>query len=257
MKRIIYSILILIIFFLTPSVLKSAPSDSLMTLITTTVKTLNDRATPIDKIHSEASINIKTKNMDQDGFIEIKLQRPDDFWFRIWGKFAFISKDAFFAHFNRKKFIYFNNLEDKVIEGPTTDKNIGHIIRVECSFDDMMNALSGAPTINLTKKDTISWSSDANYYILTLKSGKIKRYWIKKSDNSLEKYAYLARKTMNAYLLFEFSNYTISGSGYYAKNIKITKGTTKLTYNFKNVSLNNSSLNFTVTYPSGTKKIKW
>jgi len=257
MKRIIYSFIIAIIFFLSPSVLLSNPSDSLMTLITNTVKTLNERAAPIDKIHSEAAINIKTKNMDQDGFIEIKLQRPDDFWFRIWGKFAFISKDAFFAHFNRKNFIYFNNLEDKVIEGPTNEKNIGHIIRVECSFDDMMNALSGAPTINLTKKDTISWSTDNTYYILTVKSGKIKRYWIKKTDCSLDKYAYLSRKNLTAYLLFEFSNYTISGSGYYAKNIKIEKGTTRLTYKFKEVSLANSNLDFTVTYPSGTKRIKW
>ena len=256
MKRIIYSFL-LVIFFLLPQAVKSNPSDSLMTLITTTIKTLNDRSTPIDKIHSEAAINIKTKNMDQDGFIEIKLQRPNDFWFRIWGKFAFISKDAFFAHFNRKNFVYFNNLDDKVIEGPTNDKNIGYIIRVECSFDDMMNALSGAPTINLTKKDTLNWATDDNYYMLTVKSGKIKKYWIKKSDNSIEKYAYLSRKTLNAYLLFEFSNYTISGSGYYAKNITITKGTTKLTYKFKEVSLNNNSLDFKVNYPSGTKKIKW
>jgi hypothetical protein len=255
MKRILFFFLLII--FTIPSVSKSNSSDSLMSLINTVVKNVNERAKPIDLIHSEADINIKTRTMDQDGHIEIKLQRPDDFWFRIWGKFAFISKDAFIAHFSRKYFVYFNNLEDKVIEGPSTDKNIGYIIHVECSFDDMMGALSGAPSINLTKKDTISWSQDDNYYILTMKNVKIKRYWIKKSDNSIEKYAYLSRKTLNSYLLFEFNNYAISGSGYYAKQIKITKGTTRLTYNFTSVSLNNSGQSFNVSYGSGVKHVKW
>lgn len=257
MKRILFLTIFIILLFSNPSVSNANPADSLMTLITTVVKNVNERAKPIDLIHSEADINIKTRTMDQDGHIEIKMKRHDDFWFRIWGKFAFISKDAFIAHFNRKNFIYFNNLDDKVIEGPSTDRNIGFIIRVECSFDDMMGALSGAPSINMTKKDTLSWSQDNAYYILTIKNVKIKRYWIKKSDNSIEKYAYLSRKTLNSYLLFEFNNYTISGSGYYAKQIKITKGTTRLTYNFTSVSLNNSGLNFNVSYPSDVKRVKW
>jgi hypothetical protein len=257
MKKINYYIFFLSILLVIPTIAKSNPSDSLGTLIATTIKNVNERAKPIDNIHSEADVHIKTKTLDQNGFIEIKLKRADDFWFRIWGKFAFISKDAFIAHFNRKNFIYLNNLEDKLIEGPTTDKNIGHIIRVDCSFDDMMGALSGAPTISYTKKDTISWKEDDTYFILTMKNVKIKRYWIKKSDNSIEKYAYLSRKTLNAYILFEFDNYTISGGGYYAKQINITKGNTKLTYKFTNVSLNNSSLNFNVSYGSGVKRIKW
>lgn len=258
MKKFITLFSILILLPLFTSIAYSNPNDSLGTVITTVIKNVNERATPIDKIHSEAEINIKTSKMDQDGFIEIKLQRNDDFWFRIWGKFAFISKDAFIAHFNRKNFIYLNNLEDRLIEGPTTDKNIGYIVRVECSFDDMMGALSGAPTINVTKKDTISgWKEDDNYYMLTIKSGKVKKYWIKKTDYSIEKYAYLNRKTQNAYLLFEFSNYAISGGGYYAKQIVITKGTTKLTYKFTSVSLNNSALNFKVDYGSGVKRVKW
>jgi hypothetical protein len=257
MKKIKYYIFFLSIFLAIPSISNSNPSDSLGTLIANTIKSVNDRATPIDNIHSEAEVYIKTKTLDQNGFIEIKLKRNDDFWFRIWGKFAFISKDAFIAHFNRKNFIYLNNLEDKLIEGPTTDKNIGHIIRVECSFDDMMGALSGAPIISYTKKDTVSWSEDNTYFIFTIKNVKIKRYWIKKTDYAVDKYAYLSRKNLSAIVLFEFNNYTTSGGGYYAKQIKITKGNTKLTYKFTSVTLNNSSLNFNVEYGSGVKRIRW
>ena len=257
MKRISFFISVFIIFFIYPSLSISNPNDSLSTLINTVIKNVNSRATPIDKVHSEADINIKTSTMDQNGFIEIKLQRANDFWFRIWGKFAFISKDAFIAHFNRKNFIYLNNLDDKLIEGPTTDKNIGYIVRVECSFDDMMGALSGAPMINITGKDSISWKEDNNYFMLTVKSGKIKKYWIKKTDYAVEKYAYLSRKTQNAYLMFEFNNYTTTGGGYYAKQIKITKGSTILTYNFKSVSLGNENLSFKVDFGSGVKRIKW
>jgi hypothetical protein len=57
--------------------------------------------------------------------------------------------------------------------------------------------------------------------------------------------------------MFEFNNYTTTVGGYYAKQIKITKGTTKLTYNFKSVSLGNENLDFKVDFGSGVKRIKW
>jgi hypothetical protein len=230
-------------------------NDSLAQIITGIMKEVNDRAAAIDLVHSEGEVYVKSKTVNQNGEIEIKAKKKDDFWFRIWGSLAFVSKDAFIAHFNRNNFTYFNNLDDKVIEGPSTDENIGYITRIKCSFDDMMNALTG--TVNIPyNRDTISYTDDDNYYMLTLKSGKIRKYWIKKSNYQVDKYVYLNKQQMVT-LSFEFSNYMMAGNGQYAKKVEITKGTIKVRYTIKEISLQQNNLSFNVDFPSGIRKVKW
>ena len=230
-------------------------NDSLRDIISNLMKEVNDRSASVDLIHSNGDIYVKSKTVDQKGNIEIKAKKPDDFWFRIWGSISIISKDAFIAHFNRKDFVYFNNLDDKVIEGPSTDDNIGYITRVKCSFDDMMNILTGTVRIPYNR-DTISYSDDDTYYYLTLKSGKIRKYWIRKSDFTVEKYVYLNRK-MQATLTFSFSNFMMNANGQYAKKMEITKGTIYVKYAITDISFQQSSLNFNVDYPSKVRHIRW
>jgi hypothetical protein len=219
------------------------------------MKEVNDRAASLDLIHSEGDVYVKSRTIDQKGQIEIKAKKQDDFWFRIWGSISIISKDAFIAHFNRKNFVYFDNLNDKVIEGPTTDDNIGYITRIKCSFDDMMNALTGTVRIPYNR-DTITYTDDDTYYMLTFKSGKIRKYWIKKSDYTVDKYCYLNRK-MQATVIFTFSNFMMSGSGSYAKKIDIKKGTINVKYTIKEIAFQQSGLDFKVDFPSGVRRVRW
>ena len=119
----------------------------------------------------------------------------------------------------------------------------------------MMNALTGTVKIPYNR-DTISYSDDDTYYYLTLKKGKIRKYWIRKSDYTVEKYVYLNRK-MQATLTFAFSNFMMTGSGQYAKKMEITKGTIYVKYTIKEISFQQSSLSFNVEYPSKVKHIMW
>ena len=236
-------------------VFNSQYSDSLRELIANVIKEVNERSSSIDLIHSEGEVYVKSKTIDQNGKIEIKAKKPDDFWFRIWGSFAIISKDAFIAHFGRQNFVYFDNLKDKVIEGPSTDDNIGYITRIKCSFDDMMNALTG--TVRITSnRDTIAYSDDDDYYMLTLKSGKIRKFWIRKSDYRVDKYVYLNRK-MLATLTIAFSNFNLNSNGQYAKKIEITKGSIYIKYTIKDISFQQTNLNFNVDFPSGVRRVRW
>ena len=233
--------------------------DSMFYAAEKIIKRVNEYAIPVDSIHAEAEISIKTSKVDEEGNIEVKAKKPDDFWFRIWGSFAFISKDAFFGHFNRNKFIYFNNLNNYSIEGPTTDNNIGYIVRVRTSFDDMMNALTGTVYIPVYDEDTVTMKTDAANYIVMMKSPKyVRQYWIKKSDYSVSKYEYYNNK-MQASLRLEFYNFVSSGIGRYARNITVYRPVNRdeMKVHFTSYLVNQSYLDFKVEIPYDARRKVW
>jgi hypothetical protein len=222
------------------------------------IKSVNKTSNNIDLLHSENVVKIKSSSVDATGEIEIKMKRDDDIWFRISGGFAFVSKDAFIAHFNRKKFIYFDNLDNKVIEGPTTEVNIGIIARMKCSFDDLMNVMSGACTINYCDIDTLSVKEDESSYIITVKGKKILKYWVDKKTKCVNKYAYINRN-FKEYLRIMYSNFSAAGEGFYARKVEITRPNTNEYLKVVNekYTINNPVLLFNVDFPYDAKRIVW
>lgn len=220
------------------------------------INQLNETSAKVDLIHSESVVKFKTSSIDETGEIEIKIKKKDDLWFRIWGSFAFVSKDAFISHFNRKKFIYFNNLDDKVIEGPTTDNNIGYLARIKCSFDDLMNVMSGTGRIIYSNTDTLA--IEGENVILVKGKERVVKYILDASKNYVEKYSYFNAKKKE-YLRINYGNFVNVNGGYFARKVDITKPLTSeyLKIVNENYTANNQNMNFTVDFPSDVRRVKW
>ena len=158
-----------------------------------------------------------------------------------------------------KKFLYFDNLNDKVIEGPTTDNNIGYIARIKCSFDDLLNVMSGTGRIVYTENDTLSTENDKNSVIIHLK-GKDRevKYWVESNKKYVEKYSYYNLKNKE-YLRITYGNFVNVSGGYYARKVDITKPLTNeyLKIVNENYTTSNPNLNFNVDFPSDVRRIKW
>jgi hypothetical protein len=220
------------------------------------INQVNDNSSKVDLIHSESVVKFKASSLDQTGEIEIKVKKNDDIWFRIWGSFAFVSKDAFIAHFNRKKFIYFDNLNDKVIEGPTTDNNIGYIARIKCSFDDLLNVMSGTGRVVYGNADTLAIENDI--IIVVKGKDKVVKYTLDANKKYVEKYSYYNSKKKE-YLRINFGNFVNVNGGYFAKKVDITKPLTSEYLKIVNESYttSNQNMNFNVDFPSDVRRVKW
>jgi hypothetical protein len=219
------------------------------------IKEVNSRASDIDNIISEGEIKIKTPKIDESGSIEVHVKKKDDLWFKIEGPLGI---DAAVAHFNRDRFTFFDDLNDVVTTGSTTILNIGTLTKIRCTFDDMLNAFSGTVRIPKGKKDELSMTEEGGQYVVSLKRGTItRRYWIDNTSYSVNKYIYLS-KTGQTLISFEFSNFSVTGSGSYAKRVEIRRPKQgeyfKLT--FESVNLNQSYLDFKVDYPYGDVKVR-
>jgi hypothetical protein len=230
-------------------------TDPVKAEISRIIKEVNNRSAEIDNIISSGEIKIKTPKVDETGDIEIHLRKKDDLWFKIEGPLGI---DAAVAHFNRKRFTFFDDLNDVVTTGSTTILNIGTLTRIRCTFDDMMNSFSGTVRIRKGKKDILSMSEEGGQYVLSLKRGTITRkYWVDKYSYSVNKYIYLSSKGQTL-ISIEFSNFTSYGNGSYAKKIEIRRPKQREYFKItlENVSLNQSYLDFKVDYPYGDVKIR-
>jgi len=230
-------------------------TDPVKAEISRIIKEVNNRAAEIDNIISSGEIKIKTPKVDETGDIEIHVKKKDDLWFKIEGPLGI---DAAVAHFNRKRFTFFDDLNDVVTTGSTTILNIGTLTRIRCTFDDMINSFSGTVRIRKGKKDILSMSEEGGQYVLSLKRGTITRkYWVDKYSYSVSKYIYLSSKGQTL-ISIEFSNFTSYGTGSYAKKIEIRRPKQREYFKItlENVSLNQSYLDFKVDYPYGDVKIR-
>lgn len=235
---------------------KTEEIDPQKKLISDIIKEVNKRSSSIDNIRSEGEIKIKTPKIDESGSIEIKAKKKDDVWFKIEGPLGI---DVAVGHFNRKKFIFLDDLNDELITGSTTILNIGTLTKIRCTFDDLLNSFSGTVRIPKAKNDILSMSDEGSQYVVSLKRGTITRkYWIDKSTYLVSKYAYYDKKGQTL-IQFEFSNFVTSGDGAYAKRIEIRRPKKneyfKLT--IESVSTNQSYLDFKVEYSSDVKKKNW
>jgi hypothetical protein len=230
-------------------------TDPVKAEISRIIKEVNSRAAEIDNIISSGEIKIKTPKVDETGDIEIHLKKKDDLWFKIEGPLGI---DAAVAHFNRKRFTFFDDLNDVVTTGSTTILNIGTLTRIRCTFDDMMNSFSGTVRIRKGKKDVLSMSEEGGQFVLSLKRGTITRkYWVDKYSYSVNKYIYLSSKGQTL-ISIEFSNFSSYGNGSYAKKIEIRRPKQREYFKItlESVSLNQSYLDFKVDYPYGDVKIR-
>lgn len=230
--------------------------DPVKAQISAIIKDVNKRSAEIDNVYSEGEISIKTPKMDETGDITLKVKKKDDAWLKIEGP---LGVDVAVGHFNRDKFVFFDDLNDVVTTGSSTILNIGSLTRIRCTFDDLVNCFSGTVRIPKSKKDELSMTEEGNQYVLSLKRGTITRkYWVDKDNYSVIKYLYLNKKGQTL-ITFEFSNFSTYGTSSYARKVEIRRPSKgeyfKITMD--EVNLNQSYLDFHVDYPSDARMRVW
>jgi Domain of unknown function (DUF4292) len=236
--------------------LKTGELDPVKAQIVSIIKEVNTRFKSIDNIISSGEIKVKTPKIDESGSIEIHAKKKNDLWFLIEGP---MGVDVAQAHFNRKRFVFLDDLNDELITGSTTIINIGTLTKIRCTFDDLLNSFTGTVRIPKGKKDSLWLEDETSQYVVALKRGTITRkYWVDKLNYTVTKYAYY-NKRGQILIQFEFSNFSTHGDASYAKRIEVRRPLKGEYFrlSLESVSLNQSYVSFTVDYPSDVKRKNW
>lgn len=221
---------------------------------------VNERFSKINSLEASGTIAFDSPDMSNSGYIEIRLRKPDSVLVKIEGPFGI---DIANALITRTDFIYYNVQENKVILGPTSDINIGAILRIKVTFDELINSFSGSFYFEDDEQDSIDAASENNFYVLQVNKEYVKKkYFIEPYSYVINTYSVYDRKD-KMLLEVDYSKFedekTDSGNVNFPNQIIInrpdSKQTVWLTYESK--ELNKKNLSFKIKYPKSAKIIRW
>ncbi|MEO8447659.1 MAG: DUF4292 domain-containing protein, partial [bacterium] len=137
---------------------------------------VNENAMKLKSVDAAGEISIDSPNMSNTGSITISILKPDSIYTKLEGPFGIDIADLLIT---RNDFVYYNASENKVIRGPSSQKNLGIIMRIKLEFDDILNAFSGKFIFsNENFKDAKITSEESNYVVSLTYDNEIRKYWI-------------------------------------------------------------------------------
>lgn len=221
---------------------------------------VNQNSNLIETLEASGNISFDSPEQSGTGWIEIKIIKPDTVYVKIEGPFGISIANALIT---RKDFLYYNAQENKAITGPSTDINIGAILRIKVSFDELISGFTGGFSFEENPDDSTGATSENNLYVIQLNDSKGKqKYFIEPSGFTIQKYNYLDNNNKSL-VEVNYSNYQEEYSS--GKNInfpaaiKIKNPVNRQTVyvDYINKEINKKDLTFKIKIPKSASFIKW
>lgn len=221
---------------------------------------VNSNSKLIESLEAYGVISFDSPDNSGTGNIEIRIKKPDSVYVKIEGPFG-ISIAA--ALITRQDFIYYNVQENKVITGPSSDLNIGAILRIKVSFDELINSFTGSFHFQDESIDSTDAESENSMYVLQVNNSKgIEKYFIEPAHFTIQKYNMLDKNYKSA-IEVGYSNYSselVTGKEVNFPNKIVIKNPQKqqsVFLDYETKEINKPNISFSLKVPKSAKVIKW
>jgi hypothetical protein len=225
---------------------------------------VNRNSIVIESMEASGNIAFDSPEQSGTGWIEVKIKKPDTVFVKIEGPFGISIANALIT---RNDFTYYNAQENKAITGSSTPVNIGAILRIKISFDELINGFTGGFMLNQDSSDTAGAESENGLYLVSQSvnhesSINKQKFYIDPSLFTVQKYSSLDGSDISQVEVnyMNYSEENASGRNvYFPSTIKIKNpGKNQSVYvDYVNKEFNKSGLTFKVKIPKSAKVIKW
>jgi len=219
---------------------------------------VNNNSAKLKSLQAEGTIDIDSPGLSNSGSITVNLLKPDSLYVKLEGPFGIDVADVLLT---RKKFVYYNVMNNSVIKGPATPLNIGSVMRIKIDFYDIINGFSGTFFFKDVSTENSSLTSQGDEYLLITKdaaNNETKKYWINSDDYYITKYI-IYDKDNKVKLEMEYLDYNYRDGIYFPNNISISKPQDEeyiwLYYQIK--TFNTKKLIFKFKIPQSAKVTIW
>lgn len=221
---------------------------------------VNNNSSLIETMEASGNIAFDSPEQSGQGWIEVRIKKPDSVFVKIEGPFGISIAQALITRYD---FIYYNVQENKAILGPTNDINIGAILRIKVSFDELLSGFSGGFILSENNLDTLSAGSENGLYtIYAPREPGAQKYFIDPSIYTVQKYNSIDENQKTIVEVNYGSYFEENASGksvYFPSSIKINNpGKNQSVYvDYVNKTFNKSDLKFSIKIPKSAKVTKW
>jgi len=221
---------------------------------------INQNSTVIETLEASGNISFDSPDNSGSGWLELRIKKPDTVYVKIEGPFGISIANALIT---RSDFIYYNVQENKVISGPSTDINIGAVLRIKLSFDDLINGFTGSFVLSENADDSLNADIEKNNYLIkNLKNDTVEKFYIEPGLFRLQKYNVVGARNESLIEVY-YSDYQeefVSASKvYFPYNIKIKnpQKSQSVYIEYINKEINKKNLSFKMKIPKSAKFVKW
>jgi hypothetical protein len=221
---------------------------------------LNKNSSAIETLEASGNISFDSPDNSGSGWLELRIKKPDTVLVKIEGPFGISIANALIT---RTDFIYYNVQDNKVISGPSSDINIGAILRIKVSFDDLINGFTGSFVLGENENDTLYADVEKNKYLIkNSKNDAVEKFYIEPVMFRLQRYNVVS--SFNESLVeVDYSDYheeMVSASRvFFPNNVKIRnpQKSQSVYIEYINKEINKKDLSFKMKIPKSAKVIKW
>lgn len=221
---------------------------------------VNQNSKVIETLEASGNISFDSPENSGSGWLELRIKKPDTVFVKIEGPFGISIANALIT---RNEFIYYNVQDNKVITGPSSDINIGAILRIKVSFDELINGFTGSFSFNDNDDDSVYADVvNDNYLIQNTKLDGTEKFYIEPSVYRIHRYNLISKENKSL-VEVDYSNYheeSVSASKvHFPNNIKIKNPEKKQTVyvEYVNKEINKKDISFKMKVPKSAKVIKW
>lgn len=217
---------------------------------------INEQSLKLSSLDCEGDITIDSPEMNSAGSLTMSAFKPDSLFCRLDGPFG-ISIARFLI--TRNDFIYYNVRDNLVIKGESTPLNLGAILRIKLSFDDLLSGYTNSYFFNDTSSAGSEVSKEKENYTLKVKgASQTAGYWVNSKFFYVEKYEIYDSdgKTKLQILFSDFEKYD---NVYFPSNVYITNPSEKqnLWISYGKKAFNKGRLKFKLGIPKSAKILQW
>ncbi len=204
----------------------------------------------------EGTISVETSTTAQSGSFTLTLRKPDSLLVNLTGPFGIRVGSALLT---RRNFWFYSGLENRLYDGDMTPQNLSRILRLDVSFDDLLNLFTGgaffrsdtgAPDGIGTEDDhfTFSYKNDAGAH----------KYFIDPQSLLISKIQYLDNQGKLQYEQ-RFVNFQTIDSTCIPFNIRIVqpKERRMVSVVYSDLAINKRDIDLTFVYPPNAQRIRW
>jgi len=220
---------------------------------------VNTNSKILESLEADGTISFDSPDNSGSGDIEIKIIKPDSVFVKITGPFGVSVATALIT---RNDFIYYNVQENKVITGPSTELNIGAILRIGVTFDELINSFSGSFHFPDESTDSTDALSENSMYVLQLSQPEgIERYLIEPSQFAIKQY-FLLDPDFQTRIQVGYSDYTyelVGGKTLNFPNKIVIKNPSKkqsVYLEYQDKAINKKDISIKIRVPKSAKIVK-
>lgn len=229
--------------------------DPVSEFVFAAIKSVNERWLEMNDIKATGTIKINTRSIDETADIESVIKKKDDLYFKIDGP---LGVDVGAGHFNRKRFVFCDYINEKCYTGTTNNLNISSLTKISVTFDELMNIISGGARIRKYTSDSVWYTEEGNDIVLQFMSAKktYRKFYVDKSTMLVRKFIYMNSKHQ-VVLNVEYANLVYYGNTAFAKTIYASrpfKGESFI-IQYETFVNNNPYLSFNVNVPGDFRRV--